>query len=142
MSQDLTAGDRLPAIHKDIDQARIMSWAELSGDFNRLHVDPDYARETRFQGTIAHGPMSLGFLNELMMACFGLAWARGGRLREVRFLAPIRPGDRIEISGRVERVTESETGRTLHCALEISKAGGATVAVTGVGLVALGRGES
>ena len=142
VSQDLTAGDRLPAIRKDIDQARIMSWAGLSGDFNRLHVDPDYARETRFKGTIAHGPMSLGFLNELMMACFGLAWARGGRLREVRFLAPIRPGDRIVISGRVARVTEGETGRDLRCALEISKDHGATVAVTGVGLVVLDGGRS
>ena len=67
-------GDALPAVEKAIDQDRIMAWARISGDFNRLHVDQAYAAETRFKGTIAHGPMSLGFLNQLMMTCFGPEW--------------------------------------------------------------------
>lgn len=142
MTNTFKAGEHLPAIDKDIDQARIAGWAELSGDFNRLHVDPDYAEKTKFGGTIAHGPMSLGFLNELMMSCFGLPWAQGGRLREVRFLAPIRPGDHIVISGQVERVEEDGKAQTLHCRLEIRKDGGETTAVTGLGVVTLGGKES
>ena len=55
MAKTFKTGDLLPAITKQITQERIAGWAELSGDFNRLHVDPAYARETRFGGTIAHG---------------------------------------------------------------------------------------
>jgi 3-hydroxybutyryl-CoA dehydratase len=133
MTLDPRPGEALPAIAKHIDQDRIDRWAELSGDFNRLHVDPDYAAQTRFKGTIAHGPMSLAFLNELMMACFGQGWATGGRLLEVRFTAPIRPGDDILISGRVEAVTADGLDALVECLLEITKAGG-TTAVTGRGV--------
>lgn len=137
MAKTFKTGDLLPAITKQITQERIAGWAELSGDFNRLHVDPAYARETRFGGTIAHGPMSLAFLNELMMSCFGLLWAKGGRLQDVRFLAPIRPGDLIVIGGKVEQVQEAGNRNTLHCRLEISKDGGETTAVSGLGVIPL-----
>lgn len=128
-------GDRLPASTKEIDQERIMGWAALSGDYNRLHVDPEYAGSTRFKGTIAHGPMSLGFLCELMMAGFDEGWAAGGRLLDVRFLAPIRPGDRIKVEGTVESIVEENNVRYAECNLCIVKEDG-TVAVTGR---ALGR---
>lgn len=142
MRKDYAAGDRLPATNKDIDQKRINGWAALSGDFNRLHVDPDYARETSFGGTIAHGPLSLAFLNELMMACFGQAWARGGRLREVRFLAPIRPGDHININGTVEAASQEGPRRTLQCRLGINKQGEGKAAVTGLAELTLTGEES
>ena len=93
--------------------------------WNKLNrVDPDYARQTRFQGTIAHGPMSLAFLNELMMICFGEGWASGGRLFDVRFVAPIRPGDRIRVSGTVSGVTSEKEGHLVECELSIDKGDG------------------
>lgn len=39
----------------------VRQFAELSGDFNPIHLDDDYARTTRFQKRIAHG-MILGAL--------------------------------------------------------------------------------
>ncbi|MFH1058393.1 MAG: MaoC family dehydratase [Pseudomonadota bacterium] len=138
MSQTFQTGNALPAISKQIDQARINGWAELSGDFNCLHVDPEYAAGSRFKSTIAHGPMSLAFLHELMMANFGLAWARAGRLLEVRFLAPILPGDSISLGGSVEGVQEEPGGTRLMVRLGITKADG-KLAVTGLGAVPLGE---
>jgi len=117
-------GDSLPAIEKDIDQERIWQWAKLSGDFNRLHVDVAYAKQTRFGGTIAHGPMSLAFLNELMMDCFGRGWVAGGKLLEVRFIAPICPGDRIRIGGTVKEVKKRERKCAVECDLVIEKQNG------------------
>jgi 3-hydroxybutyryl-CoA dehydratase len=117
-------GDLLPAIEKAIDQEMIVRWARLSGDFNRLHVDPEYARQTRFQGTIAHGPMSLAFLNELMMECFGEGWAIGGRLLDVRFVAPIRPGDKIKIGGDVKEVQKKGENYSVECDLAIERQNG------------------
>lgn len=112
-------GARLPVIEKDIDQERILRWAKLSGDYNRLHIDPEYARQTPFKGTIAHGPMSLAFLNELMMQSFGLGWARGGQLLNVRFVAPIRPGDHILVEGLIREVQIKNGQKQVTCELAI-----------------------
>jgi acyl dehydratase len=73
-------------------QERIDAWAQLSGDFNPLHVSPEYARTTPFGGTIAHGHISLGVLEGLMLEIVGEEWLRGGKLEGARFRAPIRPG--------------------------------------------------
>ena len=124
MIKDATVGDALPSIEKTIDQERIMGWARISGDFNRLHVDPEYAEKTRFKGTIAHGPMSLAFLNELMLQYFGGEWVKGGKLLDVRFVAPIRPGDRIKIGGIVKRIFEEDGEQFLECDLFIEKTEG------------------
>ncbi len=140
MLEDVSVGDSLPAIEKQIDQDRIHRWAELSGDFNRLHVDEAYARQTRFEGTIAHGPMSLAFLNELMMNCFGEGWAIGGRLLGVRFVAPIRPGDRIRIGGTITSLAEEKGVQMVDCDLTIVLEDG-TQAVVGRGISRLGKGS-
>jgi len=124
MLRNVTIGDLLPVIEKAIDQDRILRWATISGDFNRLHVDPEYARQTRFQGTIAHGPMSLAFLNELMMECFDAGWAVGGKLLDVRFLAPIRPGERVRIGGTVKGLTKKERKYFVECDLFVEKQDG------------------
>jgi acyl dehydratase len=124
MIRDVKAGDALPPIEKAIDQERIMGWARISGDFNRLHVDPEFGRQTPFKGNIAHGPMSLAFLNELMMACFGEGWIMGGKLLDVRFVAPIRPGDRIKIGGTVQRLLQEGKESFAECDLFIEKGEG------------------
>jgi len=124
MLKEVRPGDKLPSIEKTLDQDRILCWARLSGDFNRLHVDPEYARQTRFQGAIAHGPMSLAFLNELMMEYFREGWAVGGKLLDVRFVVPLRPGDRIHIGGKVKEILEKEEKYEVECDLSIEKENG------------------
>ncbi len=124
MIDEVRIGDALPSIEKGIDQDRIMAWARVSGDFNRLHVDPEYAKETRFKGTVAHGPMSLAFLNQLMMQCFGEGWIMGGRLLDVRFVAPIRPGDTITIGGTVKAVFKKGEEELVECDLFIDRGDG------------------
>ena len=124
IAKDAKAGDSLPAIEKDIDQDRIMAWARISGDFNRLHVDPEYAEKTHFKGASAHGPMSLGFLNQLLMECFGAEWVQSGQLLDVRFVAPIRPGDTIIVSGTVKDIVLKGERAYAECDLFIDKVGG------------------
>lgn len=130
MLKKAKTGDSLPVIEKEIDQDRILRWARTSGDFNRLHVDPEYAKQTRFGGTIAHGPMSLAFLNELMMECFGIGWVRGGKLLDIRFTAPLRPGDKVRVSGTVMQVQMIGGKWSVECDLTVEKQNGEK-AVTG-----------
>ncbi len=87
-------GQTLPGLIKEISQASINRYAEATGDFNPIHVDEAFARETAFKGTIAHGFYILGFFSELMTRQFSRAWIEGGRL-DARFKRPVKPGDTI-----------------------------------------------
>lgn len=50
---------------RTISEADIVNFACLSGDFNRLHVDGEYAKSTRFGQRIAHGLLVLSVLSGL-----------------------------------------------------------------------------
>lgn len=75
-----------------VTQETIDRWAEVSGDFNPLHVSPDYAASTRFGTTIAHGHYGLAQLEALLLETLGETWLRGGLLRDLKFRSPVRPG--------------------------------------------------
>ena len=49
---------RGPVVHR-LSQRVVDRYAELSGDFNPLHVDPSYAAKTPIGRTVAHGPLVL-----------------------------------------------------------------------------------
>jgi acyl dehydratase len=73
-------------------------WAHLSCDQNPLHVSEEYARATKFGGTIAHGHYSLALIEDLLYAAHGEAWLSGGLLRDLKFTAPVRPGRSYVVS--------------------------------------------
>jgi 3-hydroxybutyryl-CoA dehydratase len=97
-------GDRIPPMVRTVTQEGIDRWARLSGDHNPLHVDPAYAAETTFGGTIAHGHLSLAWLGEMMMNWRGAEWLSGGELIGVRFVGPVRPGVAVRVEGEVAEV--------------------------------------
>jgi 3-hydroxybutyryl-CoA dehydratase len=105
-----SVGDELPHYDKPMTQDVIDAWADVSGDRNPLHVDPEFAKTTRFGGTIAHGHIALSYLCQLMQSWAGAAWMRGGRLLDIRFVSPIRPGSTYRVGGEVSSVSDSEIG--------------------------------
>ena len=113
---DIRAGDFIPKRRYRITQEKIKAYAEASGDFNPIHVDPSYASRTPFRGTIAHGLMAVGYLSQMMMHWVGNDWARNGTL-SVAFLKPVRPDDEIIVSGRVI----STEGHTVICEVSCDK---------------------
>ena len=109
MSQEGTVD--LPQLVKPISQEKVNLYAEASGDFNPIHIDEDFARNTPSGGTIAHGMLILAYVSQMMTGAFGLSWLSGGKL-SVRFKTPARPGDTITVSGKV-RATEPKENETL-----------------------------
>lgn len=87
---------------RGVGDPEIRAFAELSGDRNPLHLDDDYARDTPFGGRVAHGALGIAIATGLMaqsgitagtlVALLGIDW---------RFVAPIRPGDRLHLTLRV-----------------------------------------
>jgi acyl dehydratase len=111
---ELTAGVDLPGVKKVITQETINQYAEVSRDFNPIHVDEDFARKTPLGGTIAHGMLILAYVSQMMTISFGQSWLSGGKL-SVRFKTPARPGDTITITGKVNKIEKHEAVTVVNC---------------------------
>lgn len=85
----------------DVDEAAIQRYARITGDYNPIHVDPDFAAKTEMGGVIAHGTMSLNLLWQALEKTLGRDMLPHLRI-DVRFRRPVRPGDRVEAGGALE----------------------------------------
>jgi 3-hydroxybutyryl-CoA dehydratase len=83
------------AITDVVTQAGIDAYAELSGDFNPLHVDPEAAAASEFGGIIAHGPVALHAFFRAATAWAGADALPPGSEVKVTYRAPTRPGDAV-----------------------------------------------
>ena len=84
-----------------VDEAAILRYAAVSGDYNPIHIDPEFASKTEMGGVIAHGTLSLNLIWQALERTLG----RGGLDTvdlDVRFRCPVRVGDRIEAGGALD----------------------------------------
>ncbi len=100
---DLPAAGAEATLAVDVSEALVRSFAELTGDSNPLHFDDDFARARGFSGRVAHGMSYASFISTLI----GMHVPGPGALwisQSVRFVAPVYPGDRLLLTGRVTGV--------------------------------------
>jgi 3-hydroxybutyryl-CoA dehydratase len=105
--REISKGDVFVLPAKNVTQAMIDYYADAAEDHNPLHTDPEFAKTTRFGGTIAHGMLSVAFIQELMIRTFGRDWLENGMI-EVSFMAPVRPGELITAEAKVTKVVPAE----------------------------------
>ncbi|MFY1665253.1 MaoC family dehydratase [Pseudomonas sp. Pseu.R1] len=100
-----------------IDQARINLFAEATGDFQFIHVDPVRAAKTPFGSTIAHGFLSLSLIPKLMESLLvmpeGMKMAVNYGLDSVRFIQPVKVDSRVRLKVSLAEVTEKKPGQWL-----------------------------
>jgi acyl dehydratase len=100
-----------------IDQHRIDRFAEVTGDHQWIHVDRERAAAGPFGGTIAHGFLTLSLLPALSSQTWlelpGVLGGLNYGLDRVRFLTPVKCGDRIRNRVRMLSFEERGPGRTL-----------------------------
>lgn len=114
MTQDLKTidkGTRLTELKRTVTQERINAYASASGDYNPLHINPEFAAKTELGGTVAHGMLILAYLSEFMTENFGADWINSGSL-SARFKGAAYPGDTITVTGEVTGI-ENENDYTL-----------------------------
>jgi len=83
-------------LRASVTQEDIDAYADLSRDYNPLHVDAEAGRRSPFGSTIAHGPLPLGLVQRAIEDRLGSEWPSGLRL-DARFLGPTRPGDAVAV---------------------------------------------
>ena len=112
--KEVSVGTGLPEVKRRVTQERINQYAEASGDFNPIHIDPEYARNTRLGGTVAHGMLVLAYVSEFMLENFSSAWLTSGSL-SARFKGATYPEDIITISGKVTSIEEEDDFTVYNC---------------------------
>ncbi|MDR3589487.1 MAG: MaoC family dehydratase [Negativicutes bacterium] len=100
-----------------IDQARINLFAEATGDYQFIHVDPEKAAKTPFGSTIAHGFLSLSLIPKLMEDILvlpeGLKMVVNYGLDSVRFIQPVKVDSRVRLKVDLAEATEKKPGQWL-----------------------------
>lgn len=94
----MTMKRTLQPVRLSVDMPAILAYAEITGDFNPLHVDPVFAAGTPMGGVIAHGTMSLNLVWQAISRTFGPELAARSAI-DVRFARPVRVGDVVEAGG-------------------------------------------
>ena len=97
-----------------VDQTTIDAFAEVTGDYQWIHVDPDRAAATAFGGTIAHGFLTLSLASRFAQSAIappdGITMGVNYGLDRLRFLSPVTAGSRLR--GRFTLDDVSRRGAT------------------------------
>ncbi len=101
-----------------ITDAEIEAFAVASGDRNPLHFDDDHAKETIFKGRIAHGILTAS----LISAVIGEQLPGHGAVylsQTLKFRAPVRPGDKVDVTCIVKDVIQEKRRIILDCSCRV-----------------------
>ena len=103
---DIIVGSRFTATKKITDDV-IRSFAKLSGDFNPIHIDEDFASKTRFGKRIAHGMISGALLSAVLGTEFGEKQVVY-MSQTMKFIAPVFIDDTITATATVKHIREDK----------------------------------
>jgi 3-hydroxybutyryl-CoA dehydratase len=127
----LQAGDLITGADMMISREKIAEFAEVTLDYNPLHLDEEFMKKTSFgktkyEGIIGHGLLNFGLITRMMTDWL---WPRGGihRRLETKHVKPVYPGDRLIPTAKILRKVESLSSRWVIFEIELKKEGGETV---------------
>ena len=109
---DLQIGDKFSTTKQITDEV-VRVFAELSGDFNPIHVDEEFAKTTRFGKRIAHGMIS----GALISAVLGYEFKERRVVylsQTMRFVAPVFIDDTITATAIVTKIRADKPIVTLE----------------------------
>jgi 3-hydroxybutyryl-CoA dehydratase len=105
--EEFEVGDSAESVGRTITETDIVSFAALSGDWNRIHTDADYSSRQMFGERVAHGllvlsvasglALRMGFMEETVQAFMGLEW---------QFRRPVLIGDTVRLRATVQEKKE------------------------------------
>jgi len=106
-----------PSSWLEITQDRVNRFADATNDHQFIHVDLERAARTPFGGTIAHGYLTLSLIPfltaENLPAFEGLVMAINYGSDKVRFLQPVRVGNRVRSRQKYLEVLKKSPGQWL-----------------------------
>ena len=120
---DLKIGDKFSKSREVTDEL-VRKFAEVSGDYNPIHLDEEFAKTTRFGRRIAHGMLSGAFISAVLGYEF-----KERRIvymsQTMKFTAPVYLGDTVTTTATVTNIREDKNIVTIETVC--SKQDGETV---------------
>lgn len=103
---DINVGDKA-SMSKTVSEYDIYNYAGLTGDFNPVHVNAEFAKTSMFKERIAHGMLSAGFIS----AVLGTALPGANTIylgQELAFKAAVKIGDTVTATVEVIEKIEAK----------------------------------
>jgi acyl dehydratase len=100
----MNVGDQVPELRVTPDKYLPHRYAGASGDFNPIHIDPEFAKAVGLPGNILHGLYSMGLLARANTSALAAGDPRALKRLSVQFRGMGLPEQEILVSGTVKSV--------------------------------------
>ena len=110
--EDLYIG-QVAEYRKTITETDVVLFAGLTGDNNPMHIDEEFASETRFGGRIIHGMLTASLLSSVI----GMKLPGPGCIymgQNLKFLHPVHIGDTVKAVARIEEIYPDKQRIKMH----------------------------
>jgi len=129
--EEFKVGLRIISAGRTVTEADIALFAGLSGDFNQIHVDAEYSKNSPFGARVAHGLLGLSIASGLLVQT-GFMEGTVMAFREVnewKFIKPIYIGDTIHVEAEVKETKAIPRigGGSINIVLDVKNQQGETV---------------
>ena len=108
---DIALGQEWETAARTVTETDIVNFAGLSGDYNPIHVDHEFAKTTPYRKPIAHGLLVFSIASGLAINCPTMRTVAFTKVKEWNFLLPTFIGDTIHLRTRVLEKTLKGRGR-------------------------------
>ena len=105
---------KIKSTKKLISDKMVRNYAEVSGDFNPIHLDEDYAKKTDFKNKIVHGMLLISNITEIMFKNFGNSWNENGALK-IKFRNPLLVNSTLETNLKIKKFDKNKDGTLYTC---------------------------
>ena len=112
---------------REITQQDVDTFAEVTGDDQWIHVDPERAKDTPFGGTIAHGYFTLSLAPRFSYDLWrldGVAMALNYGLDKLRFPSPVPVGSKVRMRIELDSVDDIPGGAQIKMTYTFEREGG------------------
>jgi 3-hydroxybutyryl-CoA dehydratase len=99
--EDVEIGQEWESLGRTVTQAEIVNFAGLSGDFNPIHIDHEFAAGTPFRRPIAHGLLVFSIASGLGLYSPPMRTMAFLRINEWHFRGPVFIGDTLRMATKV-----------------------------------------
>jgi 3-hydroxybutyryl-CoA dehydratase len=102
------------SLSRTVRASDILTFAEITGDWNPVHLDADFAAKTVFKQPIAHGMLTAGYIS----AVFGSELPGPGAIyvsQTLNFRAPVKVGDLVVAKVRVMELYPAKRRVRFEC---------------------------